>query len=159
MGEDVCPVDINGEVRLVRREQIAALEEHLVRDIAPTHGVTPDVRHYFAAGVYVREMHLPADSLVVGKLHKLPHVTVLVKGKITITTEEGSETLEAPLTLVAPPGIKRVGYCHTDVIWQSIHNVGEERDLDVIEERLIAKDFSDPALATEAGDQACLSSL
>jgi hypothetical protein len=119
-------------------------------DMAPEHRIEPVTNHYFANGVYVREMIVPAGNIVIGKIHKAPHITILVQGKITITTEEGSQTIEAPLTLVAAPGMKRVGYCHTDVIWHSVHHVGEERDLEKIEEALIAKTFDDPALA---GDQ------
>jgi hypothetical protein len=145
---------VTGADRLDRRAQIASLEDHL-KQCAAEHGVETGLRHLFASGVYVREAFLPAGTLAIGKLHKAPHITVLLQGRVTITTEEGSETYEAPLTLVAPAGIKRVAYAHTDVIWQSIHNVGEERDLEVIEGLLIAKDFDDPALPQE--EPPCLS--
>lgn len=150
---DTSPISLTGTDRLERREQIAALQDYMQREVSAEHHVECEIKHYFASGVYVREMHAPAGTLIVGKIHKAPHITVLVKGKITITTEEGSQTIEAPLTLVAAPGMKRVGYCHTDVIWQSIHNVGEERDLERIEEALIAKDFDDPALADVAAPE------
>lgn len=145
---------VDGADRFERRAQIAALEDRLIQ-YAAEHGVETGLRHLFASGVYVREAFLPACTLAIGKLHKLPHITVLLQGRVTITTEEGSNTYEAPQTLVAPAGIKRVAYAHTDVIWQSIHNVGDERDLEIIEALLIAKDFSDPALHQE--ERLCLS--
>jgi hypothetical protein len=152
---EVSPVidaPLSQDERLKRRGQITALQDFMQNEVAEK--LAPEIRHYFANGVYVREMHAPAGALIVGKIHKAEHITVLLAGRITITTEEGSQTLEAPLTLVAKPGMKRVGYCHTDTIWQSIHSVGEERDLEKIEAALIARDFDDPALAGAAAPQA-----
>lgn len=142
--DHVAPEALPDEERLERRAKIAALEQFMLTDEAfQEHRIEPVTNHYFANGCYVREMIVPAGNVVIGKLHKTPHITVLVQGKITITTENGSQTIEAPLTLVSPPGVKRVGYCHTDVIWHSIHSVGEERDLDRIEAMLIAPSFDE----------------
>jgi len=145
---DNPPAETDGalpdDVRLDRRAKIAALEQFMLTDDDfQKHRIEPETNHYFANGVYVREMIVPAGNVVVGKIHKKPHVAILLKGRITVTTEAGSQTIEAPMTFVSPPGVKRVGYCHTDVIWHSIHSVGEERDLAVIEGMLIAPSFDE----------------
>lgn len=100
------------------------------------------LRHYFASGVYVREMVIPAGVLAVGKIHRHEHIFVLLSGTLTIITEEGSETLTGPVTRVAPAGTKRCAIAQTDCILQNIHAVGEERDLEKIEALFIAPDFA-----------------
>lgn len=154
---EVCPFHIAAVDVLERRAQIAALEDHLINDVAPHHGVETGLKHSFEGGIYIREAFLPEGTLAIGKLHKAAHLTRLVQGRVTITTEAGSETYDAPLTLVASAGMKRVAYAHTDTIWQSVHRVGEERDLNAIEAMLIAKDFNELALAGE--ERQCLSSM
>lgn len=111
-------------------------------------------KHYFASGVYGREMSIPAGHVVVGKLHRTEHISVLVAGTVRITTECGSEELTAPQVIIAPPGTKRVAFAITDCRWLNFHAVGEERDLDKIEAALIAPSFDDLAL-----DQAAVSQI
>lgn len=113
----------------------------------PIAGMT---QHHFASGVYGRQMDIPAGVVVVGMIHKTEHLAVLLKGRVRITTEVGAKVLDAPQVLIAPPGTKRVAYAITDTTWLSLHAVGEERDLGKIEDRLIARDFDDPALSGAA---------
>lgn len=134
------------EERLSRRDKIAGLETHM-QGMAEQLSIDDMTRHYFASGVYCREMTIPAGVVVVGKLHKTEHLAVLLSGRVRITTEEGSQELDAPQVMIAPPGVKRVAYAITNTRWLAIHSVGDERDLETIEERFIAKDFDDPALA------------
>jgi hypothetical protein len=151
--DHAAPEALSDEERLARRAQIAALQAHM---LAGEEHIDLEMRHYFASGVYVREMKIPAGVLAVGKIHKTEHILILLQGKLTVTTEEGSQTIEAPMTIVAKPGTKRVAYAHTDSLLQNIHAVGEERDLEKIEARFIAQDFdeinaaSEPELITEA---------
>lgn len=35
--------------------------------------------------------------------------------------DDGWQTLEAPFTIVSPPGTKRAAYAHTDCIWTTVH--------------------------------------
>lgn len=103
-------------------------------------------KHYFASGVYGREMAIPAGMVVIGKLHRTEHLSVLLTGTVRIITETGFQEMSAPQVIVAPPGTKRVAYAVTDCRWLTFHAVGEERDLAVIEERFIAKGFDDLAI-------------
>jgi hypothetical protein len=93
--------------------------------------------HFFAPGVYVRQMTVPAGVLLVGHEHRFEHVCILLKGKMTIATPNGVETISAPLTFVAQPG-RKVAYTHEECVWQNIHAT-EERDLDKIEEQFVIK--------------------
>lgn len=94
------------------------------------------VTHHFGEGVYIREMFIPAGTVVVGKHHRHESVNLLMQGTITVLTPEGKpKTLKAPQILFAPPGAKCV-YAHTDVIWANVHHT-TETDLAVIEKIFI----------------------
>jgi hypothetical protein len=95
------------------------------------------VDHFFASGVYVRQMTAPAGTLIVGHEHKTEHVCILLKGSMTIATPEGVRTVSAPLTFIAPPG-RKVAVVLEDIVFQNVHAT-EERDLDKIEAQIITK--------------------
>ena len=98
----------------------------------------PDARHltklfhYFAPGIYARELHIPAGMTLTGKIHKYPQLNILSKGKISVLTEDGVKEVEAPFTVVSPAGTKRIAYAHTDCVWTTILNT-DETDPEVIE--------------------------
>ena len=102
--------------------------------------------HSFAPGIYVREITIPAAMLLIGKIHRHAHPNFLMKGKVSVITEQGGrEDLEAPCHMISPAGTKRVVYTHTDTVWVTVHAT-ESKDLDEIEEQVIAKDYDDEQL-------------
>lgn len=122
--------------------------------------VNMPVKHYFARGVYAREIFIPAGTCIVGKIHKHSQINILSKGDISVTTDTGIVRVQAPYTVVGAPGTKRVGYAHTDVIWTTISGTNET-DTQKIEEELIATSFEAyEQFAREAlslnGGQLCL---
>lgn len=100
------------------------------------------VNHHFSKGVYAREIFVPKDSFIVGKIHKHENLNILIKGEMTILSIEGSARIKAPFTIVSPPGVKRVAFAHEDCIWMTIHGT-DERDLGKIEEQFIAKSYEE----------------
>lgn len=106
------------------------------------------VRHLFSDGMYVREIFNPAGQLLVTKIHKQHHPFFLLAGEMSILTDEGVTHLQAPHYGITEPGTKRVIYTHTDCVFVTVHRTDSE-DLNEIEQEVIAKDFSDPALALE----------
>lgn len=95
------------------------------------------VKHHFSHGVYGRELFIPAGVTLVGKIHKYTNMNVLVKGTMSVSTEEGVKTVHAPFIVVSPPGTKRVAYAHEDCVWLTIHGT-EETDVDLIEHKFTA---------------------
>lgn len=136
------------EVDIPRREElrgkIVALEEAILKIPGTTYGDQSDLplKHSFGDGVYVREIFAPAGKLIVTKIHKKDHPYFILKGKVSVLTEEGPVLLEAPYYGITPAGTKRVCYIHEDVLWVTVH-VTEKTDLQEIEEEVIAKDFSE----------------
>jgi hypothetical protein len=52
--------------------------------------------------------------------------------------------MTAPLTMLCAAGTKKAGYCLEEVIWvDSYPNPDDERDIDVLENRLMTNSHSD----------------
>lgn len=94
------------------------------------------VFHHFAPKVYMRQMDAPAGALVVSKMHRTEHMNILIKGSVTVVTENGIEYLKAPLVLKSAAGTKRIGYFHEDSSWITVHPT-ESTDLEEIEKQVI----------------------
>lgn len=111
--------------------------------------------HKFADGIYVREIFIPKGTVVVGKIHKHSHPNFLMKGEVTVVTENGgTERLKAPLSMISKSGTKRVVIAHEDTVWVTVH-VTESQNLEKIEEEVIAKTYDDvPSLIK--GEISCL---
>jgi len=98
-----------------------------------------DVIHHFSQGVYGREMVIPKGTTVTGKIHKFEQMNVLLCGELSVLTEDGVKRIKPPFVVVSPPGTKRVAYAHEDSRWLTIHYVGEERNLEKIEDKFVAQ--------------------
>lgn len=96
------------------------------------------VVHYFSKGVYARELHIPAGTVLVGEIHKFRNLNILSCGRIQVSTEDGIIEVEAPFTVVSPAGTKRIARALTDCVWTTIHGT-DETDLNSIEKTFIAK--------------------
>ena len=94
------------------------------------------VRNLFADGLYVREMTLPAGTVIVGALHKTEHVTIISKGRVRVVRPDGMEEFTAPAMFISQPGAKNAVHVIEDSAWTTIHaNPDNERDIDVLVER------------------------
>lgn len=120
--------------RLSDKNKVFALEKLMKQQ----HQLQLKVVNYFSHGVYARELHIPAGTMLTGEIHKLENLNILSKGDISVLTERGMIRVQAPFTVVSPPGTKRIAYAHTDCIWTTIHGTFE-KDLDIIEKYFIAK--------------------
>lgn len=117
-------------------EQIALIVEHM-KGMEQTEC---PVTHRFAPGVYLREIEMPADTIVIGKIHKTKHFNLLVRGSCLIVHGDGSrEELHAPFVFVSEAGVQKVLYITEDMVWQTIHPTNET-DLVLLEEELITKE-------------------
>ena len=115
------------------RDLQAALEQHPNRL-----DVDALTSHHFCAGMYARELRIPAGAVMVGKVHAQQNFFVLVKGAITLATPDGPVTIRAPYMVVTQPGDKRAVFAHEDSICMNFHpNPDDEQDLAVLEQRYI----------------------
>jgi hypothetical protein len=119
-------------------DKILAAEAHM--KLMPQ--VELKVIHYFSHGVYARELHIPAGVTLTGEVHKFENLNILSKGRISVSTEHGIQEIEAPFTVVSPPGTKRIAFAHTDCIWTTIHGT-YETDIDKIKATFVVTDYLD----------------
>ena len=106
---------------------------------------TNPLKHTFTDGCYIREIFTPAGQIIVTKIHKKDHPFFLMKGELSILTEDGVVNLNAPYQGITKVGTKRVIYTHTDCIFTTVHAT-DKLTVDEVEEDVIAKDFSDPLI-------------
>ncbi|GFO60951.1 hypothetical protein GMST_32760 [Geomonas silvestris] len=137
-------------VSAVSHEQVLALEKALVA--MPQVEITPV--HYFAEGLYAREILIPAGTCLTGKIHLAEHVNIISKGRISVLTEDGVKTISAPATLVSKPGIKRAGYAHEDTVWTTIHAC-EAETVEEAEVALVVGTFEQFELAYGTKEALC----
>lgn len=141
MSEDL--VTYESHLQTARRTQIQAFEAWLTQHPEAVQGDSEQfpLVHRFAPGVYVREIFIPAGSLLTGKLHKQAHPVFLMQGAIRVYTEGGGmQELVAPLVFIAPAGTKRAALALEDTVWVTVHATSST-DLEAIEAEVIAPSF------------------
>jgi hypothetical protein len=111
------------------------------------------LEHFFGDGMYIREMKAPKGQLNVSKLHKTNHPFFILKGEVTVGTEDGPVRYKAPMWGMTKAGTKRVVFFHEDTTWITVHAT-KETDLKKIEDEVIAKTYDE--LPTKIKEQLCL---
>jgi len=94
--------------------------------------------HNFMGGVYVREIFIPKDTLIIGKRHRHETCNMLLSGKLSIYMGKDLPVkhLVGPCIFPSESGAKKMGYSHTDAIFVNVHPT-KETDLDKIEAEFI----------------------
>ena len=137
------------------RKKILSLEKSLI-DIADginiegdgrsivTNGKIAPIKHAFADGVYIRQMDMAKDTVVVGAIHKHLHVWFLLTGHVTIATENTTEDYIAPCYIVSTPGVKRVILANEDSIFVNVHkNPSNTQDIKKLEKEIVALNYKE----------------
>lgn len=141
---------MNKDINLSSQKKILDFQSMLVDNADEISVVTHQdsllfpLKHTFADGIYVRQMSMNADTVVVGAIHKHLHVWFLLTGNISVVTEDGLEDYVAPCYVVATPGTKRVIYANEDSIFVNIHkNPTNSQDIEFLEKEIVAKDIKE----------------
>ena len=102
------------------------------------------LKHSFADGIYVRQMLMKKDSVVVGAIHNHLHVWFLLTGHITVATEDSTQDYVSPCYVVSTPGIKRVILANEESIFVNVHkNPTNTKDLDKLEAEIVSKNYKE----------------
>jgi len=102
---------------------------------------SPDVpiKHSFADQIYVRQMNMKADQVIVGAIHNHQHVWFLLTGHVSINNNGEVIDYVAPCYTVSEPGSKRVIYAHEDSIFVNVHkNPLNVKDIKQLEEEIVS---------------------
>jgi len=151
-----APINSNTLALVSFRENITKIQSGLIDAIA--NGAIEDtlkectIKHYFTPQddtfgcyTYAREMTIPKDTVIIGKLHRHKHLNIISQGRVSVVTEHGPKHYVAPCTFISEVGTKRAVYAEEGTIWTTIHTVsyGSEKDLDKIEAEVIAPSYED----------------
>ena len=154
MSKEIDKID-GKEVSINQRDKILALENALIsnadginiegdgKHIVTNSKIAP-IKHTFADGVYIRQMDMMKDSIVVGAIHKHLHVWFLLTGHVTVATEDTTEDYIAPCYVVSTPGVKRVILANEDSIFVNVHkNPSNTQDIDELEKEIVALNYEE----------------
>jgi hypothetical protein len=92
--------------------------------------------HHFGPNIYIKEVTLPAGSVIVGKHHRHEHLCNMVSGRMIVVDSEGNRTeLVAPMTFMAKAG-RKIAYIIETVVFQNIYSTSET-DIQKLEDMIV----------------------
>lgn len=122
------------------REKVEALCREMTQH--PGRLTEFQVRHFFAPGIYGREIFIRAGEIMVGKVHLKDHLCVVL-GDVSIYSVDGVKRFEGYDTFLTQAGAQRTAYAHADSWFTTFHaNPDGERDVAKLEARNVSGDFA-----------------
>ena len=108
----------------------------LLREISARPQVECPVQHFFGPSIYIREVVMPAGTVVVGKYHKEDHLCNMVEGRMIVVGEDGEQReVAAPAVFMAKKG-RKTAYILETVRFQNIFST-DETDVEKLEYMLV----------------------
>ncbi len=100
------------------------------------------VVHRFTPGMYIREFHMPKDTIVSSLMHLTTHPFFIIKGDVSVWYHDVPvQRYQAPYTGITKAGTRRLLYSHEDTIWSTCH-ITDLTDPDEIMESITCNDFN-----------------
>tara|TARA_R110000822_G_scaffold109758_3_gene239718 strand:- start:109 stop:522 length:414 start_codon:yes stop_codon:yes gene_type:complete len=94
------------------------------------------VTHHFGPNIYIREIVIPTDTVLVGKRHKTEHICNMISGRMIMVNEDGERMdVVAPCVFMAKKGRKSLFIIET-VRFQNIFSTSET-DIAKLEDMLV----------------------
>jgi len=150
-------VKFRENIQTVQQGMMDLITDGKIEDTLPdcklTHYFTPIDKTY-GCGTYARQMFIPKDTLIIGKIHRHQHLNFIMQGEVKVFTEFGEKEYKAPCVFVSEVGLKRSVYAVEDTIWVTVHmtkHLGEE-NLGKMEEEVIAPAYEDLGLIASTKD-------
>lgn len=79
------------------------------------------VQHHFGAGVYIRQMHLPAGHSAVTHAHEYDHFAMLGSGEAALDCNGIRTEHQGPCVLTIKRGVNHRIIAKSDITWFCIH--------------------------------------
>jgi hypothetical protein len=116
---DMDIIKENGDVECSKGLDLAAIESAMLAIDSP---VDVPVEHIFSGGVYIRQVTIPAGTMVMGKRHRYETCNMLLKGTMSVFVDENHPpvTMTVPMMFTTPPGTKKFAYCVDEVVFINI---------------------------------------
>lgn len=137
----------------VSMPSMSSLVEEIANNVlALDSPVEMPVKHNFSPGVYVREIAIPAGTVIVGKVHKTRYLNIVQSGLVTIMTPYRKFLVAGPCTFESFEGEQKIGIVHEDCVWSTVH-VTDETDPDKIVEAITASTYDEVDALKVLGEQ------
>lgn len=124
-----------------------AVEKKLLSQVQPFVAV----KHHFDCGqhIYIREIWMPANSIILGHRHNTAHFNIVNQGRALVSMNGRTGEIKAPFLGMSDAGTRKALYIMEDMIWLTVHaNPDNCDDVAILEERYITR--SDVWLQHEA---------
>jgi len=123
------------------RNKVDVFENALAQIPGATFGdACAPLRHLFGDNLYIREITMPKGMVLTSKIHKTTHPYFVLRGDVSVCTEDGIVRIKGPYWGMTQAGTKRVLQVHEETVWVTVHST-EQTDLEEIEKELIAEDY------------------
>ena len=122
---------------------MSALEkfQQIARGLSDLPQVSCPLTHHFANGMYMREIMMPAGTVVISRIHLTKHPFAVTKGDVSVMriTELGQvidvQRIRGPYWGITEPGTCRILKIHEDTTWVTFH-MTDEREIERLEDEL-----------------------
>lgn len=132
------------ELATAGKQKIQAIQDFMETQPTVMHGNCFPLNHSFGDGLYIREITMPKNMLIVSRLHKFTHPYFILKGQVSIMTEDGIKHIQAPYAGMTKAGTKRVLYIHQECVWVTVHaNPKNKTNTDELEDDICVDNFKD----------------
>jgi quercetin dioxygenase-like cupin family protein len=99
------------------------------------------LEHAFAPNVYIRQITMPKDTIVIGHQHKTEHFNIVLSGKASVYFEGQMHEIVAPCIFKSSANVRKVLFIHETMVWATVHPTSET-NLDKLDEELVIKSES-----------------
>jgi hypothetical protein len=119
----------------VKPIDLAALEAHM---LTMPNQVEIPTEHIFSGGVYIRQVTIPAGTIIMGMRHRYSTCNILLKGVLRVYVDPGEPpiTITGPRIFTSPPNAKKFAYCQEEAVFINVIPT-TETDPDEIERQFI----------------------
>ena len=121
------------DVNEIQNIDIEAVEAHMLT-LPP---VECPVEHIFGPGIYIRQVFMPAGSIVMGHSHKHESLNMVLSGKRALLENGIRREVAAPYVFTGSVG-RKLAYVLEDCVFQNIFAT-EETDIERLEDMFVEK--------------------
>tara|TARA_R110000824_G_scaffold5678_3_gene26272 strand:- start:897 stop:1394 length:498 start_codon:yes stop_codon:yes gene_type:complete len=132
------------------RDETIDLAEKLILENG--NSIPLPLKHTFSNGLYIREIFVPAGTLLTTSIHKKEHPFVISSGKCKIYDGDNILCLSAPHTGITEANTRRIIYVEEDTTWTTFH-VTNKTDVSEIEKEILIEhknEYADQVLLEKA---------
>ena len=94
--------------------------------------------HRFCEGVYMREIFMPANTIVIGHVHRRACLNVVMRGRASVLMAGVMHEIIGPCVFESGAGVRKLLLIHEDTVWSNIHATSLT-DVDEIENDIYIK--------------------